>query len=209
MRRAQFENGEYYHIFNRGTDKRKIFLDRSDYFRFLKSLKEFNQEEPVISLYIKDQLKSKLVGVRPLQEDGLVEIVALCLLPNHFHLILKQIKSGGISEFMKRLGCGFTGFFNHKHKRSGVLFQGKFKSIHIDSNEYLLYLSAYVNGNHKVHNVKKSKVINSFDLMNSGLIDMGIILNDFEDVKSYKDYVITTSSEVGKIREELKEYSIE
>lgn len=215
MRRAKFENGEYYHVFNRGVDKRKIFLCKSDYFRFLRSLEEFNQEEPIISLYIKDQLKAKSVVVRPLQEsqksqdDRLVEIISLCLLPNHFHLILKQLKTGGISEFMKRLGGGFTRFFNHKYGRNGVLFQGKFKSILIDSNEYLLYLSAYINGNHKVHNIEKKDVLNSLDLMKSKLLNMEIILGDFKDTESYKEYVYSASSETGKIREEMKKIFME
>jgi len=129
MREIQIKNGACYHIFNRGVDKRDVFMDDFDYARFLRSLKEFNQIDPVVSLYIKDQIKraGKLVVTESLQDEKLVEIVAFNLLPNHFHLILKQLRDGGISEFMKRIGTGYTRFFNHKHKRSGVLFQGKFK----------------------------------------------------------------------------------
>ena len=67
----------------------------------------------------------------------LVQIICYCLNPNHYHLLLKEIKDGGISEFMKRVGGGYTWYFNNKHKRSGTLFQGRFKSVHIKSNEQL------------------------------------------------------------------------
>jgi len=78
--------------------------------------------------------------------DKLVDVVCYCLNSNHYHMILKQKSNDGIKKFMHKLGTSYTMYFNKKLKRSGSLFQGKFKSIHIDSNEYLLYLSAYVNG---------------------------------------------------------------
>ena len=76
--------------------------------------------------------------------SALVEIVAYCLNPNHYHLIVKQISEKGIERFMQKIGTGYTNYFNKRYERSGALFQGKFKSIHIDSNEYLLHLSVYV-----------------------------------------------------------------
>jgi putative transposase len=83
--------------------------------------------------------------------ERLVEINAYCLNQNHFHLIVKQLRSGGISEFMQKIGTGHTMYFNKKYNRSGSLFQGTFKSTHINSNELLLYLSVYVNANHRIH----------------------------------------------------------
>lgn len=83
--------------------------------------------------------------------DPLVEIIAYCLNPNHYHLILKQVSERGIEKFMHKVSTGYTNYFNKKNERSGSLFQGPFKAIHVDSNEYLLYLSAYVNRNHFIH----------------------------------------------------------
>jgi len=77
----------------------------------------------------------------------LVEIIVYCLNPNHYHIILRQVSEGGVSKFMLKLSSGYSSYFNKKNKRSGSLFQGRFKAVHIDSNEYLLYLSAYVNKN--------------------------------------------------------------
>jgi len=162
MRKVQFANGEYYHIYNRGVDKRDVFLDDEDYLRFLTALREFNTTEPIGSLYEKN---SKFPEAKPPylrrglasgeESDALVEIVCYCLNPNHFHLILKQLQEKGISKFMLKVSTGYTMFFNNKYERSGSLFQGVFKAIHIDSNEYLLYLSAYVNGNNFIHGYDK------------------------------------------------------
>jgi putative transposase len=209
MRKVPFANEEYYHIYNRGVDKREIFLDNYDYLRFLKSLKEFNQEKPIVSLYIKDRIKKKSVAAKPLQNGKLVEIISFCLIPNHFHLILKQLKDGGISEFMKRVGGGYTWFFNYKYKRSGSLFQGTFKAIHIDTNEYLLYLSAYVNGNYIIHKINdKNWKFSSLNDKNN-LCDMSVILNDFKNIDEYRDCVCNVSKEIKEKREGMEKYLLE
>lgn len=207
------ENGELYHIFNRGVDKRDIFLDGIDYARFLKSAKEFNQVNPVVSLYILDQIRGrKAVVSETLQKEKLVEIVAFNLLPNHFHLILKQYKKGGVSEFMRRIGNGYTRYFNHKYKRSGVLFQGKFQAAHIDSDEKLIYLSAYVNGNHKVHRIKGGGKFSSLEEYSGGkklLCDTAPVLSQFNSIKDYLNYVNDTVKEIAETREDMKKCLIE
>ena len=205
----KFVNGEYYHVFNRGVDKRNIFADRHDYSRFLKSIKEFNQIEPIISLYIKNRVSD--VGVKPLHDGALVEIVAYNLLPNHFHFILKQLSDGGVSEFMKRIGGGYTGYFNHKYRRSGSLFQGRFKAVHVDTNDYLLYLSAYVNGNNIIH---KSKIfISSFkNYLNNGADEFcspAVILSQFKDEGDYEEFVAVNTIEIARHRKELGRYLLE
>jgi len=194
MRKQPLAIGEYYHIYNRGVDKRKIFLSDKDYFRFLTSMKEFNQVDPIFSLYWHNQQKRKLdVGVGHLQK--LVEIICYCLNPNHIHLILKQVTENGISEFMKRLGGGYTNYFNHRYKRSGVLFQGKFKSVHIKTNAHLLYLSAYVNRNYFIHGYGDDSdwIYSSFSdytrKRNKGICDTGVILDQFKDKNEYREFM--------------------
>jgi len=214
MREISLINGEYYHIYNRGTDKRDIFLDYPDHSRFFRSLKEFNQVESIVSLYIKDQLERahKIVVTGPLQSEKLVEIIAFNLLPNHFHLILKQLRDGGISDFIKKVSGGYTRYFNHRHKRSGVLFQGKFKAVHIDSNEKLIYLSAYVNGNHKIHGIKNGGKFSSLAEYLSGkkfLCNPKSVLGQFDSVSDYRSYMQNTIREIKEVREEMKKYLIE
>ncbi len=161
VRKIQFAVGEFYHVYNRGTDKRTIFSDDQDFMRFLQSMEEFNGPNPVGSLYQnsfrkKQQLRSLASKFKDSdKEEKLVEIIAYCLNPNHYHFILQQVAEKGIEKFMQRLGTGYTKYFNHKSDRTGGLFQGKFKAVHIDSNEYLLHVSAYVNLNYLVHRLKE------------------------------------------------------
>ena len=152
MNRESFDEGEYYHIYNRGVDKRNIFANQFDINRFLKSMEYFNSEDPIISLYslsFEEQPKNRV-------REKLVDIIAYCLNPNHYHFLLRQKVRGGISEFMKRLNGGYTRYFNHRNKRTGALLQGRFKSKHIDNETYLLRVSAYVNLNDRVHQLSGS-----------------------------------------------------
>lgn len=140
MNRDPFETGGIYHIYNRGTDKRVVFLDHGDRVRFLDNLYEFNDEHPAANWRQKESPE-----VRP--REKLVEIISYCLMPNHFHLMVRQIQDGGITLFMRKLGTGYTMYFNKKYDRSGALFQGKFKSVFVDKDVYLKYLPHYIHLN--------------------------------------------------------------
>jgi len=154
MRKVPFKIGERYHIYNRGVDKRDIFSDRLDFQRFFQSMLEFNAVEPIGSIFQNSFKKGKEqpLGHQMSKLNGkLVNIICYSISPNHFHFILEPLVEGGIEKFMQKLGNGYTKYFNHKQDRSGVLFQGVFKSVHIDSNEYLLHLSVYINLNNLIH----------------------------------------------------------
>ncbi|MFT5037395.1 MAG: putative transposase [Candidatus Azotimanducaceae bacterium] len=139
--------GEKYHIYNRGVDKRKIFSSKNDYLRFYQSLLLFNTIAPVQNFRLAKSERRTL-------NSPLVWLEAYCLLPNHFHLLLSPCVEGGISEFMKRVAGGYTSFYNEQYERSGSLFQGTFKRVHIENDEQYRYVFAYVNENHSVHNIK-------------------------------------------------------
>jgi REP element-mobilizing transposase RayT len=214
MRKTEFANGEYYHIYNRGVDKREVFLDGKDYIRFLKSIKEFNVDRAIGSL--KD-----LQALRARSADGLLEpvnrvvdIIAYCLNSNHYHFILRQLEDKGIEKFMHKLGMGYTNYFNKKHDRSGSLFQGPFKSIRIDSNEYLLHLSVYVNANHAIHNYKEEDWPYSSYLDYTGkregkLCEKEVILGQFDDNFLEYEKFIQTNLEYFKEKKELEKYVLE
>ena len=164
MRKITFVNEEYYHIYNRGVDKRTIFERQEDLERFFESMEEFNTIEPIGSIYenslarIRDIKQKKKFGSsapKLSKKKELVEFICYNLLPNHYHFILKQVAGEGIAKFMHKLGTGYTNYFNEKYKRSGSLCQGKYQAIHIGSDRYLLHLSVYINLNHKVHNLEK------------------------------------------------------
>ncbi|MFH1978862.1 MAG: transposase [Patescibacteria group bacterium] len=141
--RPSFVNGHFYHVFNRGVDKRDVFLEDTDYWRFLFDVKEFNDVNSTINIL----RRLNKEALDPVDKDPLVEVICYCLMPNHFHLVLKQLKDGGISKFMQKIGIGYTNYFNQKNERSGVLFQGKFKAILVDKDNYLNYLIQYIHLN--------------------------------------------------------------
>ena len=136
-KKVQIVNGEYYHVYNRGVDKREIFQDEKDYLKFLRNLKDFNNKS-YYEQRIQELESKKERGSFLFRKDKTVSIVAYSLLPNHYHLILKQLKDNGISNFMHKVGTSFTNFFNKKYNRSGRLFQGPYKTIHVNDNNYLL-----------------------------------------------------------------------
>lgn len=209
MRKTAFANGEFYHIYNRGTDRRIVFANNYDFQRFLQSMQEFNSVDPIGSIYQNSFHEPQLR--RPTSK--LVNIACYCLNPNHYHMILEQCVNGGISEFMKRLSGGYTKHFNFKHKRSGVLFQGKFKANHIDSNEYLLHASAYVNLNGLVHKLKDKQFYSSWEEFigadSEVICKKNIILNQFQNKNEYKIFAkdalknILTRKELVKEMEDL------
>lgn len=212
-RKAKFVEGEYYHVYNRGTEKRSIFNNLDDLSRFLRSLNEFNNLEPIGSIFensfVRDKKKKKLVG-----------IVCYALNPNHFHLLLTPLAENGIEKFMQRLGTGYTMYFNNKYKRKGNLFQGVFKSVHIDSNEYLLHLSVYINLNNKVHQLggetsklSKTSFKNYFSVEKDFLLgDTSIITEQFKNAKEYKKFaeeILPDIIERKKLLKDLETLTIE
>jgi len=210
-RKTIFAIDEYYHIFNRGVDKRIIFADDYDIRRFFKSMIEFNTIDPIGSLYLNSF--NRLRGETPKSAEKLIDIIAYCLNSNHFHLILKQSVEGGISEYMKRLG-GYTSYFNNKYDRSGSLFQGTFKSVHVDSNEYLLHVSAYINLNDRAHQLgdKISKLVESISSWGEytntgikGICEKEIILDQFENVDDYKEFALSSLESIVQRKNELED----
>lgn len=145
-RKVKFVEGEYYHIYNRGVDKRIIFLNDYDYKRFILLLHVLNTNE---NLKIRDLLKinsfNELLKIK--NKDPIVAIGAYCLMPNHFHLLITPLLEGGITKFMLKVQTAYSMYFNTKNKRNGSLFQGPYKSEHIDTDEYLKYLYSYIHLN--------------------------------------------------------------
>ncbi|MBU4536781.1 transposase [Patescibacteria group bacterium] len=199
MRKDPLIIGEYYHIYNRGTDKRIVFNDKWDLNRFLKSMTEFNTSDPIGSIWKKDLCKIPLSA----PSAQLVEIVCYCLNPNHYHFILTPLVENGIEKFMQKLGAGYTMYFNEKYKRSGVLFQGRYKSILINSDKYLTYVGAYINLNYQIHKLsapsaqlyngdKKYFWKSSWDEYvgknKDNFCNKSILLNRYKNINEYKKF---------------------
>ena len=146
-RKHVFEINEYYHVYNRGTDKRIIFLAKHDYHRFMLLLYFCNSNEPVdLQTAFREGRTFAEMFTAP-RGKPLAAIGAWCLMPNHFHLLLHEKIGGGVSLFMQKLLTAYSTYFNKKHERSGGLFQGTFMATHVNNDEYLKYLLSYIHLN--------------------------------------------------------------
>jgi len=141
-RKHIISEGEYYHIYNRGVEKRKIFLTQEDYNRFKRLLYIANGTECFVFRDIENKALKDIDRGRPL-----VAIAAWVFMPNHFHILVKQIVNGGTAAFMEKLCTGYSSYFNKRHDRVGPLFQGRYKSQHVEEDTHLKYLFAYIHLN--------------------------------------------------------------
>ncbi len=197
-RKVPLTNGEYYHVFNRGVDKRSIFSSKEHLYYFFKSLSLLNTTD--------QSSGQSLTRKNLVSEDNveLVSIVAYALLPNHFHLLLKQEVDGGITKFMQKLGTSYTMFFNKQENRSGALFQGKFKANHLSGDFALPVVSAYVNLNYKHHKIDPSK-----QLVKTSLFEyLDEELGDRICSQTEIDAIIAESGSLSDYKNTIKQASI-
>lgn len=140
-RKISFVQDEYYHLYNRGNDKKVIFHDEQDYKRFISLLYLCNSNK---------KIDLKEIGNNIFNFDRVVPLVAIgayCLMPNHFHILLTPLEDTGVSIFMQKLSTAYSMYYNKKYSRTGSLFEGKFKSQHADNDRYLKYLFSYIHLN--------------------------------------------------------------
>ncbi len=155
MRTLRFAPFEYYHLFNRGVNGQPIFFDERDFARFIFLI--LHKQSPVVSTtqvqyYISEFFKHREwaatnTTVMKIVATRAVELVNFCLMDNHFHLTIRELKDGGASRYMQRIGNAYTKYFNAKYRRRGHLLEAPFKAVHVQSNVQLLHLSAYIHRN--------------------------------------------------------------
>ena len=183
-----FAPGEYYHLYSRGVEKRVIFLDKNDYERFIKILFFCNSSKSVV---IRDLPRGLTFG-KYINKRGeiLVDIGAYCLMPNHFHLLVRERNEKGISLFMQKLITAYTMYFNDKYGRKGRLFESSYKSIHAADDRYLKYLFAYIH-------------LNPVKLINPEWKENGI--KNLEETKKYlNDYTFSSFADyAGRNRDSM------
>ncbi|MFH1460879.1 MAG: transposase [Patescibacteria group bacterium] len=162
MKRDEIGLGEYYHVFNRGNNKQDILFDQRDWIRFLFLILYFQSASPIYNIgrQVSYFGKHKVFNIA-MPQNYITELVAFTIMPNHFHFILHEIKENGISKYMQKIQDGYTKYINTKYNRSGHLFQGSYKLVHIKSDEQLLYLSAYIHRNPRELKNGKIKEISS------------------------------------------------
>src|SRR3989338_6844368 len=177
-------SGNIYHVLNRGVDRRKIFMDESDYLRFIHDLFEFNDTKPINNIFYSFKNKHNVIGRRYIDKrEFLVEVLAFCLMPNHYHLLIRPRSDDGLTRFIKRLDMGYARYFNEKYDRQGALFEGKYKRIVIVDDAHFIYLPYYIH-------------LNPFDLTmpewrDGKISDYKKAMNFLEDYRwsSFPDYI--------------------
>ncbi|MFH1402351.1 MAG: transposase [Patescibacteria group bacterium] len=134
----------FFHLLNRGVEKRNIFSDFDDYSRFVHNFFDFNDENNTLLPFYQRRKENE---ISTSSKQPIVHILTWCLMPNHFHIFAEEKKEGGVSSFTKKVTGGYTQHFNLKNKRTGVLFQGKTKIISISKDKHFLYLPYYILSN--------------------------------------------------------------
>jgi len=146
MRKIIFADGEIYHVYNRGVNKACIFFEERDNSRFVADLHLMNSSANLrnVGYYL---IHDRMDGLCRRGCEKLVDIAGFVLMPNHYHLLLKQLVDGGISAFMHKLGTAYTMYFNRKYQHSGVVFQGVFSAKRIDNDGYFGQIPLYIHAN--------------------------------------------------------------
>lgn len=144
--RPDLVTGHIYHLYNRGVAKQEIFFEDGDYLHFLLALVYYLEETPSLKLSLSTKFEKPTIK-SSFPKKPLVEVLVFCLMPNHFHLLVKQLIDAGISTFIRRALNSYTRYYNVKHERVGTLFQGVFKASLIEDDNQLLQVSRYIHLN--------------------------------------------------------------
>jgi len=214
-------NNQIYHVINRGIASQPVFLSRNDYLRATEIISYYQNQNPPLRysffLRLSPERKAEILNQLGSEKKFLVEIIAYCLMPNHFHFLLKQTKENGISLFLSNITNSYTRYLNTKKERVGPLFQGKFKAIRIETEEQLLHLSRYIH----LNPYSSCLVKNLDDLFNYPYSSLSEYLNPknlsfctkdtiLENLKtnSYKQFV-SDQADYQKRLEEIKHLVLE
>ena len=214
MRIVKIAPGEYYHICNRAVNKQTIFHDTGDYFRFLFLILYF--QSPMVfqqlGRLVKDFVLSRALDIKgEVVKKRKIELVAFCIMPNHFHLIVKELEEAGIATHMQRVLTAYSKYYNTKYEKSGHVFQGPYRAIHISDDPQLKYLSAYIHRNPRelvgwLNKVDKYQWSSYQDYIGENrwgdLLVPDIVLGQFKNKERYHEFVKMSTAKL--LEEELE-----
>jgi len=214
--------GQTYHVLNRGISLQPTFKGIRDFSRAIEVMRYYQNKRPPLRYsqftIFSNTRKSRVLDNLIKKKEFLVEIICFCLMPNHFHFILKQLQEDGISKFVSQFTNSYTKYFNIKNKRRGPLFQGKFKAVRIETNEQAIHLSRYIHLNpYSSYIVKSPRELKKYPWSSlseylgkpkTGFCSKEIILSQFRYLKLYQKFVFDQADYQRKL-EEVKHLSLD
>lgn len=212
-RKFPLMKGYYYHVFNRGLNRQPTFTVPREYARAMTGLwyYRYHTSRSLHSyLGLAESIRTEIGNKLEQKDERYVDIVSYCLMPNHFHLLIKQLEEGGISKFVGIFQNSFTRYFNKKRNLQGGLFIPQFKAVLVETDEQLLHLSRYIH-----INPYASAVVNSLEGLldfpyssfagilgkrkDNILSDVDVILSNFKTSSDYKQFVINQADYQAKL----------
>lgn len=208
--------GEYYHVYNRAARGRTLFTNEAEWARFLFGILYYQSPTPFTNaLRLSKTFEPKSGFVIPdadfenVLRARRVELVAFCIMPNHFHLLVRELVPGGISRYVQRVELSYTKYFNTKYDTSGHVFQGRFQAKHIPDNEYLMHLSAYIHRNPRELKAWRGRETaypwssyQDYVEVNrwGGLLAQEVVLDQFDGTtrSNYADYIKTSPAKEAR-----------
>lgn len=219
-RKITFVNDYIYHVFNRSIERRPIFTNRKEYDRALQLLK-FYRHKNIPIRYSQLLQRPKDIRNRILEDlfntEQIVEVLCFCLMPNHFHFMLKQKHEGGIARFISNFTNAYTKYFNTKYERLGPLFQGVFKAVIVESDEQLVHLSRYIHLNPVVSSIIKDEQLETYAYSsyleylshsNNSIVNKELVLSMFKTVNKYEQFVVDQIDYAKKL-DKIKHLTLE
>lgn len=208
--------GEVYHIYNQGVARSAVFTQTTDYSRLIETFAYYQYRDPPVrfSQIARWLAKQKVSPVKP-SAPRIVEIYCYCLMPNHFHLLIKQLSEDGVSTFVSRSINSYTRYFNTRHRRVGPLFKGPFKAVRIETDQQLIHVSRYIHLNPLVSFVTRdlnkyrwSSYPTYIGLVKDNLCKKEEVLSHFSSVEDYQSFVLSRA-DYAKELEEIKHLLLE
>lgn len=221
-RKVIFQNNFYYHIFNRGVEKRDIFKDTREYRHGLQAANYYQHLKLPLrfSKFLSMPVLEREILMKDINNKNnlLVNVVAYCLMPNHYHFLLQQVSDKGIEKFLSKFSNSYTKFFNTRHERTGHLFQSNFKAVPIQDTEQLVYLSRYIHLNPASSSLTTPDRLSEYKWssyrqylnQNSPTADEikvtpEIVLDQFKSISKFKSFTIDYADYQKKLHEIGKE----
>lgn len=212
-RKIPLVNGEIYHVFNRGIDRRPTFTTKGEFQRAQQTLsfyKFFNLPMSLSKFLRLENKKQNEVLDLLMKNKKLIEIFCYCLMPNHFHFLLRQEQDQGIARFLSNLQNSYTRYFNIRHERDGSLLLDQFKAVRIETEEQLIHVSRYIHLNpHTGYVVKTLEELECYpwssfpDYLqgNSKIVNIEFTLNLFGSIQKYKKFVFDQADYQRRLKE--------